>query len=196
MINAVVEGQSDTGVADALIRAANREVGRIIVKGGKSKLDPLIVNFHAASAQGTWLVIRDSDAECPLILHARLTAGIINTHRSFLLRIAHPMAEGWLLADTAGFAGYFGVKLAQVPRDPESLTNAKDTVLRLCSSSRSRDIRRDMVVGSKTGPLYVHHVNEFAAKHWNVETAAQNSDSLRRALGRIRQLPLTGDTRG
>jgi hypothetical protein len=127
---------------------------------------------------------------CPVELYARLTSGIAQMRPTFSLRIAHPMSEGWLLADPAGFASYFQVRSSQIPREPESLTNAKAAVLHLCSASRSRDIRRDMVVkGSQTGPLYVHRINEFATTRWDVESAAQNSDSLRRALDRIRQLP-------
>jgi hypothetical protein len=99
------------------------------------------------------------------------------------------MSEAWLLADPQGFADYFGVKNNQVPRDPETLPNAKEVVIRLCSQSRSRLIRADMAVGYRTGPLYVPRINEFATTRWSVEAAAQNSGSLRRALDRIRQLP-------
>jgi hypothetical protein len=91
MINVVVEGESDRGIAEAVIRAAGRAVGPIRAKGG--------------------------------------------------------------------------------------------------SQSRSRSIREAMAVGHRTGPLCVPRINEFATTRWSVEAAAQNSDSLRRALDRIRQLP-------
>jgi hypothetical protein len=82
------------------------------------------------------------------------------------------------------------VNLSQIPRDPEALRNAKAVVLQLCSASRSRDVRRDMVAHrGNPAPLYVHRINEFATSRWDVEAAAQNSDSLGRALERIRQLP-------
>jgi hypothetical protein len=189
MINTVVEGESDRGLAKSVVAAAGREVGRIIVRGGKPKLDPQIPKYSQAAAHGLWVVFRDSDAECPAQLRSRLMAHIINPPPSFLLRIAHSMSESWLLADPDGFAGYFGVKRAQIPRSPETLPNAKEVVIRLCSESRSRSIRQDMAVGHRTGPLYVPRINEYATTRWNAETAAQNSDILRRALDRIRQLP-------
>lgn len=34
MINVAVEGESDTGVAAAVVRSAGHEVGRVIVAGG------------------------------------------------------------------------------------------------------------------------------------------------------------------
>jgi hypothetical protein len=47
------------------------------------------------------------------------------------------------------------IKESRVPRDPESLTNAKHVVLALCANSRSRAMRQELVApGSKIGPLY------------------------------------------
>lgn len=190
MINVVIEGESDRGVATAIVRAAGHELGKIVVKNGKTKLDPLIPNYNRAATTSAWVVLRDSDTQCPVELRTKLTAAIGTLSPSFLLRIVHPMSEGWLLADSDGFAEHFGIRAAAVPRDPESLAHPKATVLQLCAKSRYRAIRSDMVTNAgRTGPLYVVRVNEFAAEHWNVGRAAENSDSLRRAVERIRRLP-------
>lgn len=191
MINVVVEGESDRGMAEALVRAAGREVGKIVVKGGKSRLDPLVPNYNRAAGRASWLVMRDSDTECPVTLHARLTAKIDAMSPNFLLRVVHPMTEGWLLADPAGFAEYFSVRVSGIPRDPDSLMHPKQTVLGLCAKSLSSGMRKDMVApGGRPGPLYVLRINEFASTHWNVIAASEVSDSLRRAVDRIRQLPI------
>lgn len=189
MINVVVEGESDRGVAVAIVRAAGHELGKIVVKNGKTKLDPLIPNYNRAALTSSWVVLRDSDTQCPVELHAKLTAAIGTMSPSFLLRVVHPMSEGWLLADAEGFAEHFGVRAAAVPRAPESLSHPKATVLQLCAKSRYRAVRSDMVTADgRTGPLYVVRVNEFAREHWDVGKAATNSDSLRRAVDRIRRL--------
>ena len=61
----------------------------------------------------------------------------------------------------------------------------------LFNRSRSRAIRKDVTAsGSRTGPLYVTRINEFAAKIWNVAEGESASDSLRRAVVRIRQIPV------
>lgn len=190
MINAVVEGASDEQIARAVIHAAGRNVARVIAKGGKTRIDPLLPNYNQAALRAPWIVFRDSDTDCPVELYSRLTGGIQELAPSFLLRIVHPMSEAWLLADPEGFAEHFRVRVADVPRDPEGLAHAKSTLLRLCAGSRSREIRKDMVApGDRVGPLYVSRINEFAASRWNVEEASQRSDSLRRAVLRIRDLP-------
>lgn len=47
--------------------------------------------------------------------------------------------------------------------------------------------------GLRTGPLYVPRINEFAMTTWNVHEPSLNIDSLRRAVERIRDLPLSGE---
>jgi hypothetical protein len=164
MINVVVEGTSDEGVARRLIQASGHTVAKIVVKGGKTRLDPLLANYNRAATHAPWVVLRDSDAECPKKLHARPTSGIGPLSASFLLRIVHPMTEGWLLADSKGFADYFQIKESRVTREPEGLTNAKQAILALCANSRSRALRQEIVTqDSKVGPLYAVRINEFAA---------------------------------
>lgn len=191
MINVAVEGASDEEAARAVIRAAGRSVARVIAKGGKTKLDPLLPNYNQAALYAPWVVFRDSDTECPMELVARLKASIGELSPSFLLRIAHPMTEAWLLADRDGFAEYFKVRRNDLPVSPETLPHPKQAVLSLCASSRSRDIRHDVVTKEgKTGPLYVRRINEFAKTRWSVNSASAISDSLRRAVDRIRDLPV------
>jgi hypothetical protein len=190
VINVVVEGESDREVAKAVVAHAGHGVHQVRVAGGKTRLDPLIPKYNIAAAQHPWVVFRDSDSQCPVTLLARLTAGISSQHPQFCLRIAHSMSEAWLLADRDGFAEYFKVSPDRIPRDPETLPNAKQIVLGLCARSRSGAIRKDVTAsGTRTGPLYVTRINEFASAVWNVAEAESVSDSLRRAVVRIRQIP-------
>ena len=160
----VVEGASDEQVARAVVHAAKREVAKIVVKGGKTQLDPLLPRYNRAALHSPWVVFRDSDTQCPVTLRSRLTAGIDTLSPSFLLRIVHPMSEAWLLADRKGFAGFFQIKESQVPDEPERLQNAKLSVLTLCARSRSRVLSREIVApGTRTGPLYTALIGEFAA---------------------------------
>lgn len=190
MINVVVEGESDREAAKAVVRSVGREVAKVVVAGGKSRLDPRIPNYNQAAIRSDWIVFRDSDGECPVTLRERIGARISVWRPNFALRIAHSMTEAWLLADRNGFADYFGVRLGRVPDDPESLSHAKQVVLQLCASSTKRTIRQDMVRSSgETGPLYVQRINEFAATRWDVMAASDNSDSLSRAIRSIQRLP-------
>ena len=190
MINVAVEGESDREIARVVVRVAGKDVNLVRVARGKSRLDQLIPKYNRASTQTPWVVFRDSDAECPVVLRAKLAAGINRWESGFVLRIAHSMSEAWLLADPDGFSEYFNVPRSRIPSDPELLRHAKQKVLALCAGSRSRLIRQDMTSnGSEIGPLYVAHVNEFASTVWNPTEAALASDSLRRAIERIRDLP-------
>lgn len=190
MINLVVEGDSDREAAKAIVVSTGRTVAKVVVAGGKTRLDPKIANYNRAARQSSWIVFRDSDGKCPARLRAELAAKITAWSPNFLLRIAHSMTEAWLLADRDGFADFFRVKVGQLPADPESLPHAKQEVLRLCGNSTARTIRQDMVRSTgETGPLYVNRLNEFASTRWDISGAAANSDSLSRAIRSIRGLP-------
>jgi hypothetical protein len=76
MINVVVEGESDKGMASAVVRAAGNEIGKLIAPGGKTRIDPLIVKYSQAALRSPWVVFRDSDAECPVRLREELMAKI------------------------------------------------------------------------------------------------------------------------
>lgn len=189
MINVAVEGESDRGAAEAVVAASGGTVARVVVAGGKTKLDPKIAKYCAAARQVPWVVFRDSDGQCPVELRSQLASRITTPNSKFALRIAHSMTEAWLMADTAAFARFFRISAARVPSDPEALAHAKHSLLRLCEASSSRVIRRDVVSpDGQTGPLYVSRLNEFALGHWNVGTAAENSPSLARAVAAIRTL--------
>lgn len=192
MINIVVEGESDRETAKAVVRAAGRNPSRVVVTGGTGRMDARIASYNRAAAQYPWVVFRDSDASCPVQLRARLTASISQWDSKFALRIAHSMSEAWLLADRERFAEYFSVPINRITSDPEALPHAKRTLLTLCAGSRSSAVRKEVTVnGGQVGPLYVLRLNEFASTVWRPDSAADSSDSLRRAIERIQELPLS-----
>lgn len=190
MINIVVEGESDREVGKAVAARAGHEVRTVRVVGGKTKLDPLIPKYNLAAVQHPWVVFRDFDSQCPALLREMLARKIRSWHPQFILRIAHSMSEAWLLADREGFSEYFGVPANRIPGNPEDLANAKQALLGLVARSRSRSIRRDVVAADGlAGPLYVSRINDFASTAWGVAKAEEVSDSLRRAVLRISQIP-------
>lgn len=188
-MNVVVEGESDREAAKAIVRATGRSVAKVVVAGGKSRLDPRISNYNQAARRSSWIVFRDSDGACPVQLRDQLAAKITAWSPNFSLRIAHSMTEAWLLADRDGFADFFRIRVGRVPTHPENLPHAKRELLRLCADSRARTIRQDMVRSSgEIGPLYVSRINEFASTRWDVAAAAANSESLARAVRSVQGL--------
>lgn len=190
MINIVVEGESDREAAKGVVRAAGRDVQRVVVANGTGRLDSRIPNYNRAAVRMPWVVFRDADSACPVELVTRLSGGIISWSPLFSLRIARSMTEAWLLADRNAFADYFSISLSRIPVDPESLPHAKRTLLALCEKSRSRVIRNDVTAaGGQIGPLYVQRINEYARQSWRPLEAASESDSLQRAIARVSELP-------
>ena len=191
-MHVVVEGESDKAVARRVVEFAGRHVLHVTVTRGKTKLDSKLANYSRAARDRPWVVFRDSDNQCPVSLRQRLLAGIPD-NPLFALRIVHTMTEAWLMADRLGFSRYFAVSFDTVPVDPEAKPHAKQTLLRLCQRSRSRDIREEVVHGqAHPGPLFVERLTEFASRHWNVSVAAQSCPSLQRAITALQALPKAG----
>ena len=187
-VKVLIEGQSDQGMAKRIINHSGLSVGQLVTKHGSGNIDKLIPKLSRTTASNPWVVFRDSDTRCPVELREQLTKST-TVNPAFLLRIVHPMTEGWLMADPQSFSQYFKITANKVPVDTELLPHAKHSLLALCKKSRSRDIRGDIVrPDGSTGPLYVSRINEFAENYWDIATAAQNSPSLNRALVRLAEL--------
>lgn len=185
-VSVAVEGESDMGMARALLESAGLALSRpCLVKRGVANLDSLLPRLSRTKIHNPWIVFRDSDNQCPVELRMALI-GSRPHDGGFELRFACSMTEAWLLADAENFSDHFKVPAQKVPRAPDQLRHAKRELLRLCRSSRSRRIRDDMTrADGAPGPLYVIRLNEFALKRWDVVKAQERSPSLRRTIARL-----------
>ncbi|CAM2853203.1 hypothetical protein ACSL103130_04775 [Actinomyces slackii] len=191
-VSVAVEGRSDTGMVQALLRHVGLALTRpCLEKSGSANLDKLIKRLANAPLANPWIVFRDSDSHCPVELRTQLL-GQASVGEGFILRLACSMTESWLMADTTGFAEHFKVPHTRVPARPDDLPHAKQELLRLCQRSRSSQIKKDAVrQDGSPGPLYVTVINTFAQEHWDVARACESSPSLSRAvadLARLRDL--------
>ncbi len=188
-VRCAVEGESDKGMAQALLRHVGLEIiDKPLTKRGTGNLDPLIPKLAKTETYNPWVVFRDADLNCPVELRQKLL-GKTPPNPAFQLRLAVSMMEAWLLADITGFTDFFAVRSEAMPQDPDKLPHAKNALLKLCLKSRRRQIREEVCSKSGgTGSLYVHHINEFASKRWDIEAAAQVSPSLERAVARLRAM--------
>ena len=189
LINVAVEGDSDVATARAVVLASGHSVAKIIAKGGKTRLDPALTKYNRTAAYSPWVVFRDSDSRCPVTLRSELLRGCAPVDPQFVLRIAHSMTEAWLLGDADGFAAYFAVPADSVPADPETVMNAKTSLLTLVARSRRREIRDDMVRNGRPGPLYTTRINDYASSAWRVDEAQHRCESLRRAVAALTAIP-------
>ncbi len=164
--------------------------GEAINTGGITKLVPALPRYaEQAKYVQPVLCIADTDGGCPVVLRERWlprTAG-----SKFLLRLAMSEGESWVLSDRAGAAGFFGLPQKAIPTRPDSLVDPKREVLRLARSSRVRILRQEVVSAqdpNRPGVGYNLHMSRFVAENWDVERAADESPSLRRAVARLSEL--------
>lgn len=135
------------------------------------------------------LCVADTDRNCVKDLRRRWLPE--HTPERFLLRLAVPMIESWLMADREALADFFGVAVSKVPQNPDEEPNTKWVMLNLAKRSRHRTLREEVVLtfdSSKPGAGYNTHLRNYVTSNWRVHEAVQRSPSLARAVHRLNEL--------
>lgn len=188
VVSGAVEGPVDEAVLRRLIQGFGATAGTIYGKMGKDRLIRQVPAYSLAARLAPWVVLidLDRDADCAPTLRNRL---LPSPAPALCLRIAVRAIEAWLLADRERFAEFFGIALSKVPQHPERLPDPKRTVVDLARSSRRKEIRLDLVPrqesGRTVGPAYTSHLLAYiqdGQRGWRPEIAAEEADSLKRAL--------------
>jgi len=196
-VSYAVEGAKDTPVAEKLIQLVGGTPNRVLVAGGKAKLDPKVPGLNRVAQARPWFVLRDldSDADCaPNLIGALLAPQALSGR--MCLRIAERATESWLLGDATGFSDYFRVPITRVPDSPDALNRPKRQIVDLCRRSTHSSVRQAMVPrassGREVGPEYTSWLIDFARDCWDPTRAANRSPSLRRAIDRMTALVAAG----
>jgi len=162
--------------------------------GGKPALRRRLPGFNAAAARSPWVVLADLDQEPCAAEHVHEL--LPQPERFMVLRLAVRAVEAWLMADAEALAVWLRVTPARVPGAPDQLVHAKQALVDIARSSGSSALRQDMVPragsGRTVGPAYSSRIAQFVTDHWDPQRAAGSSDSLRRAMARIRALAAGG----
>lgn len=190
-VSFAVEGPTDDAIVRRLAEHVGVEVHIVLPPSGKqAALGRLKGLNHAARGQRWYVLVDlDQDAPCPgefVRRHLPHPAPLMR------FRLAVPSIEAWLLADRAGFARFLGVPLAKMPLLPETLPDAKQTIVELARHSSRREVRDGIPPrsgsGKKTGALYSSKLIEFGLQHWDIESSRSISKSLDRAALRLAEL--------
>ena len=177
-----------------MIGYAGGLVGLAKPAGGKSKLDPLLPKYLAASRLGMkWLIMRDldDDAACAPDLIPSLVTG---RHPCLCFRIAVKEVESWLLADVSAISKFLHVPPGAVPKEPERLSDPKAAIVSLAKRSNKTAVKEALVPsqkgGLRTGPEYSSWMIDFAINHWDIGQAIKHDStpSLAKAAARLREL--------
>lgn len=190
-VSCAVEGDLDEVVARRLLNHAALAAGTVYGRMGKQHLRNCIAGYAQAARYKSWFVLVDLDDEacCGAAL---VTAWLPEPPPLMKLRVAVREAEAWLLGDRVNLARFPNVSRALVPRDPDDLGDPKATMVGIARRSRTRATREGLPPregsGRSIGPLYVAELARFVQAHWDIEAAAQGSDSLARCLRALADL--------
>lgn len=177
-----------------------RIISELPARGGQ--VEALAKKFNNLSKNAPVILLLDSDNDCP---PAKLNSIVSNFKKesNFIINIAYDEVESWLMADMDNFSSYFGVPENVIPLP--SVISRKDEnrkeiifplkpslfmMMEIIPKSTNFEIRRRLtpVKGSKKGPEYNSTMIPFISEMWNVDNAAQNSDSLIKMIKRIQCL--------
>jgi hypothetical protein len=184
----VVEGNLEVPAAHKVLCSLGLAVEEVttVNKGGRTAFWRDVGRYNKAAELGPVFALADLEAEpCP----SGLIAAKLRTarHPDYILRVAEPMLESWLLADSAHLAKF--LQVSGIPKDPEAEPSPKQTLVNLARKSRSRSIRADLVPepGSKgvVGKNYTARMSQFIEQQWDPLMAQARSESLRRAIAAI-----------
>lgn len=181
----------DEAVVRRLVAYAGAIPGSMYGKNGKQHIRMKIQGYNNAAQRLPWIVVvdLDNDADCAPPLRSEW---LPHPAAFMCFRVAVRQVEAWLLADREQIASFLGVSRSLIPSNPESLANAKQTMVSLARQSRRKEILQDMVPrtgsGRIVGPAYSSRVIEFAATHWRPEVASSYAESLARAVECLKRL--------
>ncbi len=165
------------------------QVATVYREDGFGYLKRKIDKFNNASKAMPFFVLTDLDNyACATELK---TAWLKSAaHPNFLFRVAVREVESWLLADAKGIAMFMGVSKDLIPDTPDALPNPKAKLIELAKRSSKREIREDIVPKKnstmKIGPNYNARLSSFVNHAWNLQTAIEHSDSLKRAFNALK----------
>lgn len=182
----VVEGDIDEAVIRRLLEQISIAGGAVYGRRGKEWIRKNMGGFLNASRFSPWVILVDLDgeAECPPPI---VSNWVPSPKPQFLcFRVAVREIETWLMSDPETLSNFLYVARGRIPALPERLPDPKNEMVSLASRSRRRAVREDMCPrpgsGTRIGPAYASRLIEYAASQWRPVVAAENSDSLRRAL--------------
>lgn len=188
IVSVGVEGPTDTEVVSRIFDWLGIGMGTVYGERGKGYLDGKVAAWNVAARYAPWLVLRDLDHDAPC---APQLLKVLIPSPSALMRFRVPVrtVDAWLLADAERIAAFLSVRARDVPSDPDSLPQPKQTIVNLARKSRRKDIADDMVPAQGTsgavGPAFASRMIEFARRSWRPEVAAVRSASLGKCIAAL-----------
>lgn len=178
------------------LRLVDLTDGKLIVsqklrKSGFGYLKSKFSNFCNLAKSMPVILITDLD-NCPCApTFVRQWTKDAKLPKNLIFRVAIREVESWIIADNVALSEFFKISQKLIPIVPDELPNPKSTLLSLAQKA-PRNLKEGLV--AKKGSLAIQGTEyniilaNFVTKIWNPIRAAENSDSLSRAIKRINEL--------
>lgn len=160
-------------------------------KGGNGYLKSKCPNFNQMAARHPVLLITDLDnSDCASAL-IESWFGILPRHANLKFRVAVREIESWLLADHQGMQNLLVNGANNIAANPDNLPNPKEYLLQRAKRA-PRDVRNDLIrikgALAMQGLGYNSRLCAFVREVWEPARASQRSNSLARAIQRLKEL--------
>jgi hypothetical protein len=193
VVTVAVEGNLDQAVLQRLVEDAGATLGAVHGRRGKRYIKQKIHGFNSAARFSPWIVLvdLDEDANCAPELRGSWLPEPVDM---MLFRVAVREIEAWLFGDPERLAEFLHIARSKIPSRAETIMDAKRAMVDLGRTSRSGEIREDLVPrsgsGRTVGVAYSSRLAEFVlrAGGWRPEVAASTCDSLDRLMRRLTAL--------
>jgi hypothetical protein len=150
--------------------------------------------FYEASKGSPYLIMIDLDSnECAPSLRKEM--GVPSNTMNFIFHIAVREIETWILADIRNFLAYFKIPSSisvKFPNNLEDIPDPKEFLISLIKHSTKREYIRAIVPESgstaRVGKYYNTYLIDFVQKRWDIDTARDKSESLRKFIDELKKL--------
>jgi hypothetical protein len=167
------------------------EVSQMLRRGGNGYLKKKCRNFNQMALRHPVLLITDLDnAPCASEL-INGWFGDLPLNADLIFRVAVREIESWLLADHQGMAELLERGANNITQNPDQLGNPKEYLLQ-CAKRASREVKNDLIRSkgalASQGLGYNSRLGMFVREVWAPNRASERSDSLARAMQRLREI--------
>lgn len=166
-------------------------VNQKLGKTGNGYLKANCIKFNNMARRTAVFMITDLDRIESIQLLKESWFGKKELHENLIFRVAVREIESWLIADGIAMKKLLSNGANNLERSPDNLRYPKNYLLRRALRA-PKSIKADLVVKKQNNLLqaiqYNNRLCQFVKESWCPNRAAENSNSLSRAILRLREL--------
>ena len=167
------------------------EIAQKLRRGGNGYLKTKCLNFNNMALRHPVFLITDLDRYPCAGGLIRSWFGNFPLNANFIFRVAVREIESWLLADHQGMELLLERGANNITLTPDQLQSPKEYLLE-CAKRAPREVRNDLIRSkgalATQGLGYNSRLCEFVRNVWEPDRACDRSDSLARAILRLREI--------